>query len=208
MTRVKEIFQQAQSKAEFSRLYFEHLAHLMGRLDHNVIAQVIDALLEARESGRHIYILGNGGSAATANHFASDLAIGTRAGSKPFNALSLAANMSAMSAVSNDYGYDNVFYKQLENRLVDGDVVIAISASGESPNVLKALSYAVEMGCTTVGFSGFDGGKLKPMAQLNVHVGSSKGEYGPVEDLHLLFGHLISNYLMLHCEQEAQEASD
>mgnify|MGYP003954567225 CR=1 FL=1 len=207
MSRVRELFEQAESKADFSRLYFGHLAELMGRLDHDAVGRVIDALLGARASGRSIFIMGNGGSAATANHFASDLAIGTRAGAKPFNAVSLSANMSAMSAISNDYGYEDVFYKQLENRVSEGDVVIAISASGESANVLKAMRYASKMNCITVGFSGFDGGALKSMAQLNVYVGSQQGEYGPVEDLHLLFGHLISNYLMLHCEKEALEAS-
>jgi D-sedoheptulose 7-phosphate isomerase len=207
MTDIKEIFGKASSTAEFSRLYFEHLTQLMDGLDHTTIGQVIEVLLEARQAGRNIYIMGNGGSAATANHFASDLAIGTRAGEKPFKAISLSANISALSAISNDYGYDEVFFKQVENRLTAGDVIIGISASGKSANVLKALSYAQEMGCITIGFSGFDGGKLAPLAQINVHVSSQNGEYGPVEDLHLVFGHLISNYLMLQCERERNGVS-
>ena len=204
MNRIKAIFAKADNAADFARLYLEHLARLIGDLDHDSLASVIDALIEARGKGKTIYIMGNGGSAATASHFASDLSIGTQAGEQPFKAFSLSANVSAISAISNDYGYQDVFFKQLENRVNEGDVVIAISASGESANVLKAMSYAKEMNCVTIAFVGFNGGPLLQLADTSVHVASANGEYGPVEDLHLIFGHLISNYLMLHCKHERE----
>ena len=100
-----------------------------------------------------------------------------------------------MTAIANDDGYDLVFVQQLQTNLAPGDVVVAISASGNSPNVVKAIDYANERGCRTVGLTGFDGGELARKASLNVHIPTSKGEYGPAEDGHMILDHLVGAYL-------------
>lgn len=170
-------------------LYLAGLAYMFGELDRSKIEEFLNILLIARENGNQIFFIGNGGSASTANHFATDL------DSLGFRTQSLAANSSVLTAIGNDFGYENVFSKQLYNHLFPGDVVVAISASGNSPNIVKAITYANNEGAVTVGLTGFDGGCLKAICQTSVHVPSSKGEYGPVEDIHLIFDHMIMSYL-------------
>jgi D-sedoheptulose 7-phosphate isomerase len=110
--------------------------------------------------------------------------------------------MPIFSAIANDYGYEHVFTLQLKTMMERGDVVVAISASGNSPNVVRALQYANENGAITVSLTGFDGGELKRIAQVNVHVPSDKGEYGPVEDVHMVLDHLVGAFLMHLCRTE------
>jgi D-sedoheptulose 7-phosphate isomerase len=202
LNRIEELFQQAGSPAEFARGYFVYLGTLLDRIDEHALGQVVEVLMEARAKGQYIYVMGNGGSAATATHFANDLAICTRAGALPFLAQSCTDNVPALTSISNDFGFEEVFFKQLEHRVNRGDVVIAISASGNSENILKAVDYANSCDCVTVGFTGFDGGHLRERARIAVHVPSGPGEYGPVEDLHMIFDHVIANYLMLLCRAE------
>jgi D-sedoheptulose 7-phosphate isomerase len=156
---------------------------------------VIDALLETRDRGGHIYTLGNGGSAATAAHFANDLVVSVRAEGAPFRAVCLSANVPVLTAVSNDYGYDQVFVHQLRGRIDQDDLVIAFSASGNSPNVVAAVEYAATCGATTIGFSAFDGGVLRERARVCVHVPTFRGEYGPAEDAHLALEHMLTAWL-------------
>ena len=147
-----------------------------------------------RESS--IFFIGNGGSAATASHFANDMAIGTRTYEKPFRAISLCDNQAVITAIANDDGYEKIFSQQLQVLLKKQDVVVAISASGNSPNLLDAIDTAKKMNTITVGISAFDGGKMKEMVDISVHVPTEKGEYGPAEDAHMVLDHLVSNYLM------------
>lgn len=164
---------------------------------------MIDAIKAARENDKMIFFIGNGGSAATASHFANDLSIGTRSQKKPFRVLSLTDNVPVLTAVGNDFGYDDIFIRQLQAYMKSGDVVVAISASGNSPNVTKAVEWANNNGAKTISLTGFDGGKLKTQTHINLHVPSIKGEYGPVEDLHMIFDHVIGNYFMYMCRAEA-----
>jgi D-sedoheptulose 7-phosphate isomerase len=202
LNRLEELFQKTGSPAEFTRGYLAYLGTLLDRIDEHELGQVVEVLMEARTKGQHIYVMGNGGSAATASHFANDLSICTRAGTLPFRAQSCTDNVPTLTSISNDFGYEDVFFKQLEHRANRGDVVIAISASGNSENILKAVDYANASGCITVGFTGFDGGHLRERASIGVHVPSGQGEYGPVEDMHMIFDHVIANYLMLRCRAE------
>ena len=140
--------------------------------------------------------MGNGGSAATASHFANDIAIGSKSWSKPFRALSLVDNIPTLTAIANDDGYEEIFVQQLKVQMVPGDVVVAISASGNSPNVVRAIEYANANGAFTVGVTGFDGGKLRDISRIGVHIPTTKGDYGHVEDVHMILNHLISAYLM------------
>lgn len=185
------------SLEDFGNEYLGRLQELLESLDFSALASVVDALERARLQDKVVYIMGNGGSAATATHMAQDLMFGTRerAGSR-MRAVSLTDNASFLSACANDIGYENVFEQQLRSLLQPGDVVLAISASGNSPNVVKAVEYANRHGGETVAFVGFDGGKLKEVCKYVVHAESQKGEYGPVEDVHMILDHLITAYLL------------
>jgi D-sedoheptulose 7-phosphate isomerase len=170
--------------------YVRDLQATLAALPLEPIEQVVSILNQARLENRQVFIMGNGGSAATASHFVCDLAKNTREVGKPhFKVIGLSDNMAILSALANDEGYENVFVQQLTNLLNPGDIVIAISASGNSPNVLKAIDYARETGATTIGFTGYEGGKLGLMVDLNVLVKSNCIEQ--VEDIHLVLEHMI-----------------
>lgn len=194
---VEHAFLAADCPADFARGYLDHLANVLRRVDVGVIDRVVAALLAARDDDRTIFVLGNGGSAATAAHLANDLAMGTQAPHRRFRTCSLADNAALLSAAANDYGYADVFVRQLEGILRPRDVVVAISASGSSDNVLRAVTHANAVGALTIGFTGFDGGRLRQLVQIDVHVPTGDGEYGPSEDAHLALAHVITNYLRL-----------
>jgi D-sedoheptulose 7-phosphate isomerase len=189
----------------FTRGYLSNLTKVLAQLDEKAIAVFIAALLDARERGATIFFIGNGGSAATASHFANDIGIGSRSAKKPFRALSLTDNVPILTAVANDHGYDEIFTAQLRLHLKPGDLVVAISASGNSANVVKAVEFANAHGAATVALTGFDGGQLRRIAKHAVHVPTKKGEYGTTEDAHMVLDHLIGAFLIEHCRAEGNE---
>ncbi|MCK9162314.1 MAG: SIS domain-containing protein [Arcobacteraceae bacterium] len=179
----------------FINQYTNNLKNLLDNIDKNEISKIIEALDKCEESGSNIYIIGNGGSAATASHMANDLAAGLKLREiKNFNVESLSDNSSVCTAIANDIGYENIFYAQLKNKLKKDDVVIAISCSGNSVNIVKAVEYTKKIGATIIGLTGFDGGKLKELSDIKFHVNTSKGEYGLVEDMHMILDHIIYSY--------------
>ncbi|HEY46070.1 MAG TPA: SIS domain-containing protein [Anaerolineae bacterium] len=182
---------------KFSQRYIQRLVQLLESLDLNALAAIIDQIERARLEGKTIYLIGNGGSAATASHMAEDLAFGTRMreGAR-IKALSLTDNQPYVMAAANDIGYDSIFEEQLKNLLLPGDLLIAISASGNSPNVVKAVDFANRQGGISVGLVGFDGGQLKESCHIVLHVETEHGEYGPVEDIHLILDHIITEFLI------------
>ncbi len=180
----------------FADAYIDHISNVLAKIDRDEIAQFISTLLDARESGATVFFIGNGGSASTASHFANDLTIGTNSYEKPFRVVSLADNQAIISAVGNDFGYQDVFLRQVRILGKPGDVLVAISASGNSLNLISAFEYAHSAGIKTVALTAFDGGKLREMADEVVHVPTEPKEYGPAEDAHLILNHLIGNYLM------------
>ena len=171
--------------------YISTLHQTMDQLPQQLIADVIDALQHARIQGNQVFIMGNGGSASTASHFVCDLAKNTRHADLPhFRVVGLTDNMAIFSAYANDEGYANVFSQQLANLIRPNDVVIGISASGNSQNVLNAIEEARKhTGVITIGFTGFDGGRLGQMVHINIHVKSNIIEH--VEDIHLMLEHMI-----------------
>jgi D-sedoheptulose 7-phosphate isomerase len=201
------IFQQHHSPEGFAREYLRHLSNVLGAIDLAEVAQFAGVLLDARSRGAAVFFIGNGGSAATASHFANDLAIGTCSWDKPFRVTSLTDNVPVLTALANDLGYEEIFVRQLQIVLQPRDVVVAISASGNSPNVLRAVEYATERGAVTVGLTGFDGGRLRQIVSVPVHVPTLKGEYGPVEDAHMVLDHLLAAYLKLACREADPAAS-
>ncbi len=196
-TPLDGLFEESQGKEEFVRGYTEHLSKILLSLNAGEVARFIDVLLDTRDQGGRIFFLGNGGSAATASHFANDLLAGMRLrdDQKPFKAIALTDNVALMTAIANDEGYVEVFKKQLEVLMEKKDVVVAISASGNSPNLIRAIEYANSRGNRTVGLVGFDGGKIKQICSHTVLVPTEKGEYGPVEDVHMILDHMVTSYL-------------
>ena len=202
MTKTANLLHDKSTVAAFAERYFDRLRELFGRIEREEIAAFVQVLLDARARGSRVFFIGNGGSAATASHFANDLAIGTRTWARPFRVASLTDNVAILTAIANDYGYGDLFTAQLKAYMEPNDVVVAISASGQSPNVVGAIRWANENGAVTVGLTGFDGGQLRALAQVSLHVPTSAGEYGPVEDLHMIFDHLVGTYLQAVCASE------
>ena len=181
--------------SEFAKGYISRLQTILNGLDVEVIEEIVTRLEETIKSGSKIYILGNGGSASTASHMVNDLGAGLRRREIiNLDIVSLADNTPVCTAIANDIGYENIFYMQLKGLLKPDDVILAISCSGNSPNILKASHYANEVGATLIGITGFDGGELKRISDINLHVEAPKGEYGLVEDVHMIFDHIIYSY--------------
>ena len=196
VSRVREIQEACGDPADFARAYVAYVALVLQAMDPGEIAAFVRALLDARARGATVYFIGNGGSAATASHFANDLSIGTKTADQHFRSVALTDNVPVMTAIANDFGYEEIFERQLRGLLDAGDVVVAISASGNSPNLLRAVDFAKRKGATTVGLTAFDGGALRRSVDVPVHVPTHAGEYGPAEDAHMVIDHLVTAYLM------------
>lgn len=174
--------------------YIGELKGTLDKLSEEEIQQVIDLLHQARLVNHQVFILGNGGSASTASHFVCDLGKNTRVKGTPnYRVMGLTDNMAMFSALANDEGYESVFAQQLANHIQPEDVVIGISTSGNSKNVIKAIELANEVGAKTIGFTGFDSGRLGSIVDINLHVKSDSIEH--VEDIHLVLEHLITQAL-------------
>jgi len=195
MNNLDKIYAENKEIKKFSKSYFEYLSFVMKLISEKEIESFVTILLEARERDSVAYFIGNGGSAATASHFANDLSIGTRSYDKPFRVVSLCDNQAVITAIANVDGYEKIFSQQLAVVLKKNDVVVAISASGNSPNLLKGIEVAKNKEAITVGLTAFDGGALKKAVDYSVHVPTEKGEYGPAEDAHMILDHLIGSYL-------------
>lgn len=180
----------------FAEAYLKYLQSVLQRIDTAEIGCFIATLLDARKRGATIFFIGNGGSAATASHFANDLAFGTNDYDLPFRVISLNDNVPVLTALGNDFGYEEIFVRQLRVYSKEGDVLVGISASGNSPNLIRAFDYALSAGIKTVAITAFDGGKMKAMADEGVHVPTEPKEYGPAEDAHMVLDHLVGAYLM------------
>ena len=196
MNKIDQIYINSHSIKDYSKSYIQYLTSVLKNISLVEIENFVNVLLEARERESSIFFIGNGGSAATASHFANDIAIGTRTFEKPFRAISLCDNQAVITAIANDDGFEKIFSQQLQVLLKKNDVVVSISASGNSYNLLQAIDVAQKMSAITAGISAFDGGKMKEMVDVSLHVPTEKGEYGPAEDAHMVLDHLISNYLM------------
>lgn len=171
--------------------HISEVRSVLAQMAASEVERVIEVILAAYRQRRHVYVIGNGGSASTASHFACDLSKATITGHQPrLRVTSLTDNVALLTAWANDSSYEAVFAEQLANLLDPGDVVVAISASGESPNVVAAIGAARSRGAVTVGLVGFTGGPLKKMVDVAVHVPSHS--YGVVEDCHLVLEHAIT----------------
>jgi len=179
----------------FAEQYRNRLADTLASIDLNAISQTIATLEGARRDGRHIFVCGNGGSASTASHFVCDMVKGASFNRESrFRIMALTDSLPTITAYSNDVSYDCVFVEQLKNFAGTGDVVMAISGSGNSPNVVNAVSYGNSIGCATIALTGRDGGKLGPLAKIQVHV--PEPHMGRIEDGHMIVCHMIAYCFM------------
>lgn len=170
--------------------YFEREKRVMDSIDKVEFSKVINLLEEARKDGRQIFVMGNGGSAATASHYCGDFNKGISAyKDKRYRMICLNDNIPTMMAYANDEGYDNVFVGPLKNFYNPGDVVVGISGSGNSANVVNAMEWAKANGAVTIAMTGYNGGKLKQIAEYGIHVPVDDMQI--TEDLHMVFDHCM-----------------
>lgn len=190
----------ASSVASYKREYATSIQRAIEAISSKAVEEVCENVLRAAKAGNQIFVVGNGGSAAVAEHLCCDWSKGTNcADYAVISSRSLTSNNALYSAIANDYGFDHVFDTQLDFFGRAGDVLIAISSSGNSANVLNAVSRAKDLGMFVVGFSGFSGGKLADMVDVSVHVAAKN--YGIVEDTHQAVMHIIAQYIACRRDQ-------
>ncbi|MGO9529043.1 MAG: SIS domain-containing protein [Verrucomicrobiia bacterium] len=187
-----------KTASDFAKDYLSGLKDVLDRLPLKPIDEIIRVIEQARDEGRQIFVIGNGGSAATASHMMNDLCKGTlgHKGDAPWprlRVIALTDNVSLMTAWANDTDFNHIFSEPLKNLAQRGDVLVAISASGNSPNIIAAVEAAKQIGVTVLGLAGFTGGKLSKLADVSLVVPSDG--YGPVEDIHMILDHIITSYL-------------
>jgi len=176
------------------RDYIECERAVLSRLDADAINEALNLILEAREGRHRVYLFGNGGSSATASHFQNDFNKGVSEHlEKRFRFFCLNDNMATVMAVANDIGFDEVFRFQLTDLLEPGDIVIALSGSGNSRNVINAVEYAKSRGNKVIGLTGFDGGRLKELSDVSLHAPIDSMQV--TEDIHMIFDHLMMSVL-------------
>ena len=186
---------QALPTSDFVATYRNHLRRALDTIDLRAIEKAIQLLHQAREAGQTIFVCGNGGSASTASHFASDMVKGASySRDSRFRIMALTDSLPTITAYSNDIEYECIFVEQLKNFARAGDVVMAISGSGNSPNVIRAIEYAGSIGCETIALTGRDGGRLGPLAKLEIRV--TEPHMGRIEDGHMVVCHMLSYFFM------------
>lgn len=174
--------------------YYDKIKATIDLIDRNSINDAMNALTKARDEKHFIFIMGNGGSASTASHFTGDFNKGLSLNrEKRFRFVCLNDNPATVLSLANDVDYSAIFVEQLKNFLSDGDIVMAISGSGNSPNVINAVEYAKQRGNTVIGLTGYNGGKLKALSDISLHI--PVDDMQVVEDLHMVYDHLIMSIL-------------
>jgi D-sedoheptulose 7-phosphate isomerase len=177
--------------------YLDRLRAALDDLPRDRLSALSDTLMRAYRNNKQVFVVGNGGSSSTASHMAADLAKNTIGPNmKRFRIVSLNDNAAIVTALANDLGYENIFCEQLSNLIHAGDVLIVVSASGNSPNVLKAIDYARSRSAEVIGLLGFDGGAAAKLADNALVVRSD--HYGVVEDVHLIINHILVDHFKSH----------
>jgi len=181
--------------------YVDNLRTALDKLDTARLAHIGDILYRAYRNDKQVFVVGNGGSASTASHIAADLAKNTiSAHLHRFRITSLTDNVATITALANDIGYDSIFSEQLMNHIRPGDVLMVVTGSGKSPNVLKAMHYARSQSAQVVGLLGFDGGPARELCDVALIAPSD--DYGVIEDIHLVINHVLVSYFAARLERE------
>ena len=201
MSNINKLAKSSKSIGDFTSQYIDYLYNILQSIDKKQIEKLVKELNIARKNGNTIFIIGNGGSATTATSMANDLGfdiIKKTKTKKPFRFIALTDSNAVITAISNDLDYSEVFINQLKIHFRKGDKLIAISASGNSDNLIKAVKWVKANKGKVISFLGFDGGKLLKLSDITIHTKSEKGDYGPVEDSHLLVNHLLAHWFQNH----------
>ena len=199
-SQIEQLALRASGPAEFARGYFSYLKSVLDAVSPESIEALVAEFEAVRQRGATMFVAGNGGSATTATSMANDLGFdvikksGTK---KPFRLLALTDSNAVLTAIANDIGYEHAFTSQLGIHWREGDALLLISASGNSPNLLEAAKWVRDHGGRVTSLLGFDGGKLRGMSDIVVHVPTMKGEYGPVEDAHLVLNHVVAHWFQV-----------
>tara|TARA_B100000768_G_C11229059_1_gene354208 strand:- start:518 stop:1159 length:642 start_codon:yes stop_codon:yes gene_type:complete len=188
---------------KFSKDYVENLKNLLDNINLSNIEECFEILELARKNKNNIFIIGNGGSASTASHIGNDFGLAALKISKlkksdPYRVISLTDNNSVITALGNDCGFENIFIEQLKILFNPGDVLLVISASGNSKNIINACDWVNSNSGKTIGWLGFDGGNLLKKVSCAILVETPKGEYAPVEDVHLIFNHILVSWMHIY----------
>lgn len=203
---LKSLIQNAKMPYDFFSGYMEYLADLIRQVDISSIDSIFKAIQEMQKQDGTLYIIGNGGSAAVASHIVNDISFGIRHNKGPYyKTVSIGDNISVITALSNDLSYEDIFVEQLKVYLRKDDLVMAISVSGNSLNIIKAVEYAKNMGVKVISCTGVEGGALKQKSDINFHVPVKRGEYGPAEDLFQILGHAIYSYFRFSEEKKRKK---
>lgn len=193
-----DLFAQSATPADYVDGYFARLAALLASVDRDLFSRMIAEFEAVIERGGTIYTLANGGSAAVASHMINDLVAGAfLPDAAPIRAVCLSDNTETVTALSNDNGYEQVFVRQLQVFARPEDLVLVMSVSGNSENLVRAVDYANDKGVPTIAWTGMKGGKLAEKATVAIHANSTPDEYGPIEDLFSIYMHTVVTYLTL-----------
>jgi D-sedoheptulose 7-phosphate isomerase len=196
MSEINKLSKKNKNITIFAESYFRNLIDTFKNLDKNSILKLEKELLDIRKKNSSLYVFGNGGGAATAMTMANDLGFDVlkKTNKKTFKIVCLNDNSSVITAIANDTGYDNIFLNQLKIHFKKNDKILIFSASGNSKNLVDAAKWVRKKGGKVISILGFDGGKLKRISNLSVHIKSEKGDYGPVEDIQLIINHILAHW--------------
>jgi D-sedoheptulose 7-phosphate isomerase len=194
MNNLDNIYKKTNNFKDYAVEYFLYLHEINKKLNLNILSQIVDEIISTQKSGHTIYFIGNGGSASIASHFANDFLAGLRSRAN-FRVISLCDNQSLITAIANDYGYEYIFSHQIKNLVRQGDIVIGLSVSGNSPNIIRGFNEARGVGAKTIGITSFGGGEVASLVDISLTIEALRGEYGPAEDVFMILDHLISSYL-------------
>lgn len=198
MSFLATLFQNSDTTHDYIEGFCAHLAEVVTSLDNDGIANLIELVENAGDEDKTIFLVGNGGSGAVATHYVNDLSANALVEGQPgLRTMSLTDNAASITAIANDIGFEAIFERQLMANMREGDLVVLMSVSGNSPNLVRAAEYANAHGATTLACTGFSGGKLKEICQFSIHTPSTLDEYGPVEDVFSIVMHIVTGYLTM-----------
>ncbi len=198
MHQLREYFDASSAGKDYAESYARRMAAILQSFDTEAIGKTIEILEAACAKGQTIFTMGNGGSSAIASTFVNDLGPNTFvAGLPPFRMLSLTDNVDSVTSLANDSGYEHIFEYQLRTLMRPGDVVIAMSVSGNSPNIVRGIEYANSNDGISVAWTGFAGGRIGEIADVHVNIPTALDEYGPAEDMFSILGHMCATYLTM-----------
>lgn len=197
MGKLKKIAKSTSTFKQFSKLYFKYLYSVFNKIEHKDLDRLLFELEELRKNKATLFVIGNGGGAANATTMSNDLGFDILKKTKTRNAfkvVSLTDNSAVLTAIANDIGYDNIFINQLKIHFKKKDKLLILSASGNSKNLIKAAKWVKSKSGKVLSFLGFNGGKLKSISDCCIHIKTTKGDYGPVEDIQLILNHILAHW--------------